>query len=589
MWRSLLRRGFFRETRIPREASSLLCSNSRSDDALATGVTPRAFVLRKLETEAFFSSTPASFDRTEREEEASHFDLDATRSNVTQDPTSTSSRDYSFRKHSYRNFLLCCPECVSVDENGSRIFISDSYHNRILITDVDGKILDCIGGSSTGFEDGEFEYSKLSCPTASYYFDTNDCLYFVDSENHALRRADLEKRLVETIHPPYVKRSSGIWNWMLGKLGFAKEVPLSFQELDSSAIESPRHVMEIEDGNLLVIDRSFEIAWVVGADDGSIREAIRGSPSIINLCDNAIKERMSLLKDMYANLTIKKGQNSLSLVSSIASVDKHAILTDTDGQRVIKYNLESKSMSCLRFSNFGVLGLPNWLICPLERVSTSSSIEKTREHVHHVKVLPGRCDIRVFVDVPSGTELLSPLDENSMWRQVRGSGSEISLLSQGQGQITNPEKVGVAQQWFDELDNLAFTEVQDENTVNKTEELIAENTIDKRKAHFDCAVRTSPGTCEVVVTAVLYLSIDYACENHEEQKLIGSRLILDMCSTSQSEEIESFFDNCEDLQDLVFTCPLHLRIKLECDDHPAADTNKEIVSTDSSININVSL
>ncbi|KAJ3687051.1 hypothetical protein LUZ61_016215 [Rhynchospora tenuis] len=589
MWRSLLRRGFSKGTLLPRETSSLLCWISRGDDALLTGVTPRAFVSRKAEIEAFFSSTPASFHRTEREEEASHFDLDATRSNVNRDTASTFSGYSPFRKHSYRNFLLCCPECVSVDENGSRIFISDSYHNRILITDVDGKILDCIGGSSPGFEDGEFEYSKLSCPTASYYFDTTDCLYFVDSENHALRRADLERRLVETIHPPYVKRSSGIWNWMLGKLGFAKEVPLSIQELDSSAIESPRHVMEIEDGNLLVIDHSFEIAWVVSADDGSIRESIRGSLSIVNLCDNAIKERMSLLKDMCANLTIKKGQNALSLISSIASVDKHAIFADTDGQTVIKYNLESKSISCLRFSNFGVVGLPNWLICPLERVSTSSLIEKTREHVRHVKVLPGRCDIRVVVDVPGGTELLSPIDENSIWRQVRGSGSEISVLSQGQGQITNPEKVGVAQQWFDELDNLAFTEVQDENAINKTEELIAENTIDKRKAHFDCAVRTSPGTCEVVVTAVLYLSIDNACEKHEEQKLIGSRLILDMCSTSQPKEIESFFDNCEDLRDLVFTCPVHLRIKLECDDHPAADTNKEIVSTDSSININVSL
>lgn len=109
--------------------------------------------------------------------------------------------------------LFYIVECVSVDENESRIFISDSYHNRILITDIDGKILDCvstilssnchlfflninrfkleiqlnfkfsqIGSSSPGFEDGEFESAKLSSPAASYYFDTTDCLYFVDSE-----------------------------------------------------------------------------------------------------------------------------------------------------------------------------------------------------------------------------------------------------------------------------------------------------------------------------------------------------------------------------------------------------------------------
>lgn len=56
---------------------------------------------------------------------------------------------------------------------------------------------------------------------------------------------------------------------------------------------------------------------------------MEGSPSIINLCDNAIKERMSLLKDLHANLAIEKGKNALSLFSSIASVDKHAIFADT--------------------------------------------------------------------------------------------------------------------------------------------------------------------------------------------------------------------------------------------------------------------
>ncbi|KAL4579540.1 hypothetical protein LXL04_015690 [Taraxacum kok-saghyz] len=44
-----------------------------------------------------------------------------------------------------------------------------------------GKILDCIG-SSPGFEDGEFEYSKIMRPASLLYHDDDDCLYFVDSE-----------------------------------------------------------------------------------------------------------------------------------------------------------------------------------------------------------------------------------------------------------------------------------------------------------------------------------------------------------------------------------------------------------------------
>lgn len=93
---------------------------------------------------------------------------------------------------------------------------------------------------------------------------------------------------------------------------------------------------------------------------------------------------------------------------------------------------------------------------------------------------------------------------------------------------------------------------------------------------------------QVVVTAVLYISIEDACGNSGVQKLFDS-VFLERFSTSQWKEIEPFSENCEDLRDLVFSCPVHLRIKLECGDYPAADTNSEIVSTDSSINIKVAL
>jgi len=41
-------------------------------------------------------------------------------------------------------------------------------------------------------------------------------------------------------------------------------------------------------------------------------------------------------------------------------------------------------------------------------------------------VLPGRCNITVCIDIPVATELAAPLAENCIWRQVRGSGAEIS-------------------------------------------------------------------------------------------------------------------------------------------------------------------
>lgn len=142
----------------------------------------------------------------------------------------------------------------------------------------------------------------------------------------------------------------------------------------------------------------------------------------------------------------------------------------------------------------------------------------------------------MYVDIPVNTELAAPLTENCIWRQVRGSGAEVSGSD---GPVTTTEKVktcslfffsvfascfflvvnckpvvskglipraneqchqvGIAQQWYDELDNLAFSEVAEEPTtahgdVSKPGD---QNYQDQRRVQFTCAVNVSPGTCEV--------------------------------------------------------------------------------------------
>ncbi|KAM1383168.1 hypothetical protein ACFX2F_035537 [Malus domestica] len=71
---------------------------------------------------------------------------------------------------SLRNLLFYLPGCISADECGNRLFLSDSNHHWIIV--VDGN----------GFEDGNFECAKLARPAASFYDAAEDCLYFVDSE-----------------------------------------------------------------------------------------------------------------------------------------------------------------------------------------------------------------------------------------------------------------------------------------------------------------------------------------------------------------------------------------------------------------------
>ncbi|CAH9069064.1 unnamed protein product [Cuscuta europaea] len=63
-----------------------------------------------------------------------------------------------------QNLFLYFPGCISVDQSGDHIYISDSNHHRIIVFDAHGGIQDFIG-SSPGFEDGDFENAKFMRPT----------------------------------------------------------------------------------------------------------------------------------------------------------------------------------------------------------------------------------------------------------------------------------------------------------------------------------------------------------------------------------------------------------------------------------------
>ncbi|XP_062196351.1 uncharacterized protein LOC133899377 [Phragmites australis] len=494
---------------------------------------------------------------------------------------------------SFRNLLLYHPACVSVDEDGDRIFISDSNHHRIIISNSDGMILDCVG-SSPGFEDGEFESAKFLHPAASFYHAVEDCLYIVDSENHAVRKADLGRRILETVYPVFDKRS-GIWSWIMDKLGLRKEVAPTIKDFDADSVALPWHLIQISEDDLLVADRSFETPWILRISTGEKQDTGRGRAEATESYQQIVNERCALLKDMHSNWpsTAKKSSDSLDkitnkeLVSSVSRFQNYIVFCDTDGQRVLKHDLDTKNTSNIHFSNCEVLGLPYWFVGNLERVSTwGHSTGQFQEHIRQVDVLPGKCNITVYVDVPVHTELAAPLAETCIWRQVRGSGAEISGSD---GPDTTTEKVGIAQQWYDELDNLAFSEVAEEPTPHEGDNKPADRSYqDKRRVHFTCAVNVSPGTCELVASAALYLKIDRAKDDCGDQKALVKRII--RCQHREEHAgVELLMEHCEDARDLIFMKPVHLRLMLQCADHPAGATNKETISTESSLTINVSL
>jgi sugar lactone lactonase YvrE len=93
--------------------------------------------------------------------------------------------------------VLSFPGKVSSDQKTGRLFISDSNHDRVIITDGSGKILDVIGSGKKGKADGSFDAAEFANPQGTAL--KGDILYIADTDNHLIRAADLKTRTVRTI------------------------------------------------------------------------------------------------------------------------------------------------------------------------------------------------------------------------------------------------------------------------------------------------------------------------------------------------------------------------------------------------------
>ena len=180
--------------------------------------------------------------------------------------------------HKEEGGTLSFPSKIIADEKGSRLFVSDSNHNRVLSISLDGKILNVIGGGDVGLEDGDYADAKFHHPHGLTL--SGDSLYVADTENHAIRRIDLRERRVETI------AGTG-------------EQARTFHDggVGSVALNSPWD-LTCMDGMLYIAMAGFHQLWVMhlesgyvgpfagsgreGIKDGSLRNAMLAQPTGID-------------------------------------------------------------------------------------------------------------------------------------------------------------------------------------------------------------------------------------------------------------------------------------------------------------------
>ena len=77
------------------------------------------------------------------------------------------------------------------------VAISDTLHNRVIITNHKGKVLHIVGNGSAGLVDGSFSKARFKQPQGLTF--ANEILYVADTGNHSVRAIDLTRDSVKTI------------------------------------------------------------------------------------------------------------------------------------------------------------------------------------------------------------------------------------------------------------------------------------------------------------------------------------------------------------------------------------------------------
>ena len=115
---------------------------------------------------------------------------------------------------------LAFPGKVLADAAQNRLFIADSNHNRIVVTELDGTLLEIIGTGERGAQDGPTGRATFYRPQGMAL--DGDVLYVADTENHLVRQVDLKAHAVKTI------AGTGEQSRKLGQEGgAARSVPLN--------------------------------------------------------------------------------------------------------------------------------------------------------------------------------------------------------------------------------------------------------------------------------------------------------------------------------------------------------------------------
>ncbi len=276
------------------------------------------------------------------------------------------------------------PGKVLADEASNRLFISDSNHNRLVVTSLDGKLQEVIGSGSAGAEDGDYKSASFFRPQGTAL--VGDTLYVADTENHLLRMVDLKSKKVTT----------------LAGTGVQAQFRANGGALRKTALNSPWAISHV-DGTLYIAMAGPHQLWShelgsdsIGVFSGSGREDILNGPH---------------------------GEAAYAQPSGISSDGKFLYVADSEGSSIRKVPISSKGevttvagtsdlpsgQSLFAFGDVDGVGKEARLQHPLDVLYHDGRLFVADSYNHKIKrVDAAKRDVKTFVGTGKAGAELSP-------------------------------------------------------------------------------------------------------------------------------------------------------------------------------------